>query len=94
MPRTRTLLRAVSRDDQRAAASPSPNPGHGMARAQRRKNGWRGDISARLNGPHPMRRRPFDVAALIAGKMPTSGQGRVNAKRNDRAHYQAEFGLG
>jgi hypothetical protein len=97
MPRTRALLRAVSRDGQRATARPNPARWQTAltakttlrGRAERRKHGWRGDISAQLHARRPMRRRPVDVRGLITGKMPTSGQIRIDAKRNDRAQYWA-----
>jgi hypothetical protein len=99
MPRTRALLRAVSRDGQRATARPNPARWQTAltakttlrGRAERRKHGWRGDISAQLHGPHPMRRHFGGIAGLLGHTVPTSGQVRIDAKRNQRALYWADF---
>lgn len=84
MPRTRTLLRVVNRDAQRRFARPGqPLTGKAMNRADRRRYGQRhGDVAAIVHDRHPMTVRP-------AG--PTSGQARINAKREARAQYWAGF---
>lgn len=88
--RPRSTLRAASRDQHRATAR--PNHTAGKNRAERRKHGWRGDISAQAHGPHPMRRH-FD-GLLLGRQVPTSGQVRIDAKRNARAEYWNAFQAG
>jgi hypothetical protein len=78
LQRLRSERRAFSRDGARQYAA--PNPTGGPDRAARRKQHWRGDISALVHGPH-------DRAWLYSGTENASGQARVNAKRMQRAEY-------
>lgn len=99
MPRTRSILRAVSRDEHRATGRPNPArwqtaPPAKTAlrgRSERREHGWRGNVSAQLHGPHPMRRHFGGIAGLLGNAVPTSGQVRIDAKRNQRAAFWADL---
>lgn len=85
MPQTlapRSERRAFSRDGARTYRQ--LNPATGPTRAVRRKQHWRGDISALVHGPHGR-------AWLYSGTENASGQARVNAKRNARAQYWQDF---
>jgi hypothetical protein len=90
--RARSTLRAVSRDEQRATAR--PNPGHGKSRTERRKHGWRGDLGASIRTPRPMRRHFGGILSTFGLRIPTSGQIRIDAKRNARAAFWAERCIG
>ncbi|MFF0409071.1 hypothetical protein ACFYUY_01375 [Kitasatospora sp. NPDC004745] len=76
--RLRAERRAFSRDAARHYAS--PNPGTGPSRAERRRHGWRGDVSALVHGPHSR-------TWLHATTPGTGGQRRVDAKRQARADF-------
>jgi hypothetical protein len=90
MPRPRALLRAVSRDEQRATAA--PNPSTGPNRAARRRDGWHGDLGAQIRAPRAMLPRFDGLLSTFGLTTPTSGQARINAKRNARARYWAGRG--
>jgi hypothetical protein len=85
--RARSTLRAVSRDEQRATTT--PNPSTGPNRAARRKHGWRGDLGANIRAPRPMRRHFGGLLSTFGFRIPTSGQVRIDAKRNARTAYWA-----
>lgn len=81
MPHTlarRSERRAFSRDGARQFAQPTPTAGPN--RKDRRKQGWRGDVSALVHGPH-------DRAFLYSGTVNGGGQARINAKRTARAEF-------
>jgi hypothetical protein len=95
MPQTfgsRTERRAFSRAAVRHFAAAQHRPPEPVAyaegpkrklnrnRAERRKHGWRGNISALMHGKH-------DTAWLYSGTLNASGQARINTKR----HHRAEF---
>jgi len=85
---TRSERRAFSRDAARHFATTrlrptgpdAPARKDSPTRAERRKNGHRGDISALVHGKH-------DTSWLYSGTPGASGQARINAKRNARAEY-------
>lgn len=86
---TRAERRAFSRDAARHFATTrireSTPTATGPNRKERRKNGGRhGDVSALVHGPH-------DRAFLYSGTVNGGGQARINAKRQQRAEYWAEF---
>ena len=86
MSRTRSVLRAASRDDQRRTAQPGLALGpKSMNRKDRRKLGHRhGDVSLLVHGQH-------DRAFLYSGTVNGGGQARINAKRNQRGAFWAEL---
>lgn len=90
---SRTERRQFSRDAVRHFAADQHRPPQPVAyaadgtkrklnltRAERRKHGWRGDISALVHGSH-------DNAWLLSGTLNGGGQARINAKRNARAEF-------
>ncbi|MFD0405607.1 hypothetical protein [Kitasatospora sp. NPDC127116] len=76
--RLRAERRAFSRDAARTYTR--PNPADGPTRRERRRHGWRGDISALVHGKH-------DTSWLRAQNPAAGGRQRANAKRNARAAY-------
>ncbi|MGA5820828.1 hypothetical protein ACPC54_23545 [Kitasatospora sp. NPDC094028] len=80
--RLRTERRALSRDAARAHSR--ANPTAGSNRAERRRHGWRGDVSTLVRGPH-------DRAWLYSGTINGGGQTRINAKRNARTDYWTNY---